>query len=59
MKTESKHPLIYFGWIIRKGANGKLQAYHAKSDTFLNPLYSTWEGLKLVIDGMKDEFIIY
>lgn len=57
MKKETKkHPLMYKGWFIRYGLEynkDKLCAYNFKTDTFINPLYNTWEQLKSVIDAIK------
>ena len=57
MKTV-KHPLMYKGYIIKKviGPDGKtrLSGYSFKTDYFINPLYETWEQLKLVIDALKE-----
>ena len=59
MKTAIKHPLMYKGYIIKTRNNKttnnetKLLAYSYKTDIFLNPIYKTWEALKLVIDNLK------
>jgi len=52
-------PMMYNGHLIklaRGREEGKffLCAYDFNTDTFLNPLYSTWEALKSVIDELKD-----
>lgn len=55
MKAQ-KHPLMYKGWLIRHGSElnkSKLCAHNLKTDVFINPLYSTWEQLKTVIDATK------
>ena len=56
MKTV-KHPLMYKGYIIKKvvcpDGKTRLSGYNFKTDYFINPLYETWEQLKLVIDGLK------
>ncbi len=49
-----KHPLMYKGYLIRRrGHNNKLCAYSWATDYFINPLYNTWEQLKLVIDNLN------
>lgn len=55
-KTKPKHPLMYEGFILRsiKTAKGyKIGAYSFRTDTHLNPLYNTFEAIKLVIDNLK------
>ena len=55
--SKQKHPLMYRGWLIKNGNElnkDKLCAYNYKSDTFINPLYNTWEQLKAVIDATKE-----
>lgn len=54
--TKEKHPLMYKGWLIRYGCEqnkNKLCAYNFQNNTFINPLYDTWEQLKSVIDQTK------
>ena len=59
MKTNSNipYPLMYKGWIINHRnmpfGEKKFCAYRYTTDTFLNPLYNTWEQLKLIIDNIK------
>ena len=50
------HPLMYKGWMIRYGNEynqDKLCAYNFRTDVFINPLYKTWEALKMVIDEIE------
>lgn len=47
------YPLMYNGYIIRKCSNGKLSAYSYKTDYFINPLYDTFDALKIIIDALK------
>lgn len=56
--TINEHPVMYKGFIIRKGksnvnlkSNDCLCAYSYANDIFINPLYKTWKDLKLVIDN--------
>lgn len=54
MTNTAKHPLMYKGYIIRRHRyNDKLCAYSYATDVFINPLYDTWEQLKLIIDALK------
>lgn len=48
-----EYPLMYNGFIIKRCSNGCLSAYSYRTDYFINPLYKTWEALKLVIDNLK------
>lgn len=52
MKTK-KHPILYNGYFIKRCSNGNLSAYNFRTDVFLNPLYNTWDQLKLIIDNLK------
>ena len=52
-----KHPLMYKGFILKnhKTIKGyKLSGYSYKTDIFLNPLYNSFEVIKLVIDNLKN-----
>ena len=50
-----EHPLMYKGYIIRRHVhNSKLCAKSWATGYFINPLYETWEQLKLIIDGLED-----
>lgn len=53
---KEKSPLMYNGWEIRrkKLAGNKYCAYNYRTNIFINPIYKTWEQLKLVIDAIKD-----
>jgi hypothetical protein len=57
-QTQSKAPLMYNGWMIRKQKTPfqgvKFCAYNYRTDIFINPLYNTWEQLKTVIDAVKN-----
>lgn len=46
---------MYNGYIIKRCGNGKLSAYSYRTDYFINPLYSKWEQLKLIIDNLKNQ----
>tara|TARA_R110000751_G_scaffold115549_1_gene214956 strand:- start:9390 stop:9572 length:183 start_codon:yes stop_codon:yes gene_type:complete len=60
MKTKEEYPVMYKGWIIRKGNSTlkynskRLLAYNYKTNIFLNPIYKNWETLKKVIDNIKE-----
>ncbi len=51
--SNRKYPLMYEGYIIKRCNNGNLSAFSYKTNYFANPLYKTWESLKLVIDQLK------
>ena len=53
MKAKT-HPVMYKGYLIHIcPTNDKLCAYSWATDYFINPLYDTWEQLKLIIDNLK------
>ena len=43
---------MYKGFLIKQIGN-KLQAKNLETNVFLNPLYKTFENLKLIIDNIK------
>jgi hypothetical protein len=49
----NKFPLMYKGYIIKRCSNGKLSAYSYNTDYFINPLYDTFDKLKIIIDALK------
>lgn len=53
MKT-NKFPLMYKGYILKRCSNGKLSGYSYKTDYFINPLYETFDKIKLIIDNLKE-----
>lgn len=59
-KNPNKFPLMYKGFILRLGKsnvnyknNNGIGAYSYKLDLFINPLYETFQQIKLVIDNVK------
>ena len=55
-ESKIKSPLMYEGFILKNKltANGyKLSGYSYKSDLFINPLYNSFEAIKLIIDNLK------
>ena len=56
VKNKINCPLMYQGFIIRnKKVNEgyKLEAYSYQKDIFINPLYTSFDSIKLVIDSLK------
>ena len=50
-----EHPLFYNGWLIRRDKeSNNLSAEMLSTGEFINPLYSSWGQLKLVIDAIKE-----
>lgn len=47
-------PLMYKGYILKLCSNGKISGYSYATDYFINPLYSTFDQIKLVIDNLKN-----
>lgn len=54
MKNQNKIPLMYKGYILKKCSNGLISGYSYKTDYFINPLYKTFEQIKLIIDNLND-----
>jgi len=52
--VSKKHPLMYKGYVIKRCSNGNLSAFSYRTNYFINPLYGTWEKLKIVIDALKE-----
>lgn len=51
-----KAPLMYEGFILKnhKTPKGyKLSGYSYKEDIFINPLYNSFEAIKLIIDNLN------
>lgn len=57
-KKKIKAPLMYEGFIIKNKLTPKgykLQAYSYQNDVFLNPLYNSFNAIKIVIDALKNQ----
>ena len=59
-ENKNKFPLMYKGFILRLGKSNinyknknAICGYSYKLDVFINPLYETFEQIKLVIDNIK------
>jgi len=55
-ETKINHPLMYKGFIIKNVKTNKgykLKGYSYVNDVFINPLYNSFESIKLVIDNLK------
>ena len=53
MKNKSEAPLMYKGWWIWKSVNGHYEGQNFGTGQHLNPIYKTWDALKLIIDSLK------
>lgn len=55
-KNKIKAPLMYKGFIVNnyKTKKGyKLGAFSYRDNKFINPLYNSFEAIKLIIDNLK------
>lgn len=50
--NDSKHPILYNGYIIKKEGN-KFGAYNPNSGQWLNYVFNNWNAIKLILDNMK------
>lgn len=53
VEESTKAPMMYKGWLIKK-TNNKFGAENLAKGEMLNPIYSDWDKLKSVIDGIKE-----